>query len=466
MVFSASARHGRKELLIRASFGIVCLLAVATVAGGAAAETLVEAMAAAYRDNPTLLGQRAALRATDERVPEALSGWRPTVTVTGEIGKADVETETAFFSSEEKRTPETYVLKLSQPLFRGGRTFAETRRAKNLVLADRARLAEVEQDVLLQATTAYMNVLREEAVLDLAVRNEQRLRRQLEAARDRFEVGEVTRTDVAQAESRVSTAVADRIRDEGNLVNSRASYLNVIGVIPEMLSTPPALAGLPASEAESRDIAVRENPKILRAMHTEQAARDDIALVFGELLPSLNLDGELSRAEDTASRGSVTERAQITARLSMPLYQAGAVTARLRAAKETASQRRQEIERDRRSVLENVTQKWKDLQTARAQIAAFGDAVRAAEIALDGVTQEAAVGSRTTLDVLDAEQELFDAKVNLVRAERDEVVASFALQGAIGRLTAARLGLPVQIYDERRHYDAVRNKFWGVGGDD
>ena len=152
--------------------------------------------------------------------------------------------------------------------------------------------------------------------------------------------------------------------------------------------------------------------------------------------------------------------------MSVPLYQQGAVTARLRAAREVASQRRIEIEQNRRAVLENVSVAWENLQTARAQIAAFGDAVRAAEIALDGVTQEAAVGSRTTLDVLDAEQELFDAQVDLVSAERDEVVASYTLQWAIGWLTAARLALPVQIYDERRHYDAVRNKLWGVGGDD
>ena len=466
MVSSVSARRGRMETVVRTSFGIVCLLAVATVAGGAAAESLVEAMAAAYRNNPTLLGQRAALRASDEQVPEALSGWRPTVTVTGDIGKADVETTTAFFSSEEKRTPRSLTLNLSQPLFRGGRTMAEVRQAENLVLADRARLAEVEQDVLLDVAAAYMDVLRDQAVLDLAVRNEQRLRRQLEAAQDRFDVGEVTRTDVAQAQARVSTAVADRVRAHGDLVNARASYLNVVGRLPGALSTPPALAGLPGSETRSREIAVAEHPTIRRAISNERAARDEVAIVFGELLPSLNLDGELRRAEDTASRGSVTERAQITARLSVPLYQTGAVTARLRAAREVASQRRIEIERNRRAVLENLSQAWESLQTARAQIAAFGDAVRAAEIALDGVTQEAAVGSRTTLDVLDAEQELFDAKVDLVRAERDEVVASFALQGAIGRLTAARLGLPVRIYDERRHYDAVRNKLWGIGGDD
>ncbi len=452
--------------MIRASLGIFCFLALATVAGDAAAETLVEAMAAAYRNNPTLLGQRAALRATDEQVPQALSGWRPTVTVTGEAGKADVETETAFFSSEETRTPQTYTFTFSQPLFRGGRTVAEVQQAENLVLADRARLAEVEQDVLLDVTTAYMNVLRDQAVLDLAIRNEQRLRRQLEAAHDRFEVGEVTRTDVAQAQSRVSTAVADRIRAEGDLANARAAYLNVVGNLPGALSTPPALAGLPESEPESRQIAVEEHPTIQRAIYTERAASNDVAVVFGELLPTIDLDGELSRAEDTASRGSVTERAQITARLSVPLYQAGAVTARLRAAKETAGQRRLEIEQNRRAVLENVSRAWESLQTARAQIAAFGDAVRAAEIALDGVTQEAAVGARTTLDVLDAEQELFDAKVDLVRAERDEVVSSFALEAAIGRLTAARLRLPVKIYDERQHYEAVRNKLWGVGGDD
>ena len=446
-------------------FGIAALLMAVSIRG-AAGETLAEAMAVAYLDNPTLASARAALRATDEQVPEALSGWRPTVTVTGELGKADVESESGFFGADEVRTPRSIQLDITQPLYRGGRTVAETSRTENQVRADRARLIEVEQNVLLRVATAYMDVMRDQAVLKLAINNEQRLRRQLEAARDRFEVGEVTRTDVAQAEARVSNAVAERVRGEADLINGRASYLSVVGSLPGQLSSPPALANLPGTELEARNVAIEESPTIQRAIHLERAARDDIAVRFGVLLPSLNLTALFNHVEDSASKGSLTERNEITARLTVPLYQSGSEHALVRAAREVASQRRIEIEVSRRAVLENVTLWWENLVTARAQIEAFRDGVRAAEIALDGVEQEAAVGSRTTLDVLDAEQELFDIQVDLVRAEHDDVVASYALEAAIGRLTAENLSLPTQIYDPTRHYDEVRDKFWGIGNGD
>lgn len=444
----------------RISLGILALL---VTGAEARSETLAEALVAAYLDNPTLLGARATLRATDEQVPRALSGWRPTVRLTGEFGKADVETNTAFFSSDEIRTPATISLTLSQPLYRGGRTAAETVRAENLVLADRAQLMVVEQNVLLQVVSAYMDVLRDKEVLNLALNNEQRLRRQLQAARDRFEVGEVTRTDVAQAEARVSNSIAERIRTKSNLIASRAAYLSATGILPENLTPPPPLSGQPESELASREIATKENPAIRRVFYIERAARADIDVRMAALLPTIDLNGELSRNEDTSSRDSLTTRKQLTARIVVPLYQSGSEHSDVRAARETASQRRIEIEQSRRTVLENVTQSWEGLMTARAQITAFTDAVRAAEIALDGVEQEAAVGSRTTLDVLDAEQELFNVAVDLVRAERDNVVASYFLQASIGRLSAGNLGLDVPIYDQARHYNAVRDKFWGYG---
>lgn len=445
----------------RMSLGILALLVTGVMGVGARGETLNEALVSAYLNNPTLLVERASLRSTDEQVPRALSGWRPTVWVTTEIGKADVETESAFFSSGEMRSPATIALTIIQPLFRGGRTVAETRRAKNLVMASRARLVETEQNVLLQVASAYMNVLRDQQVFNLAINNEQRLRRQLKAAQDRFEVGEVTRTDVAQAEARVSNAIAERVRGRSDLINSRASYLNVTGSLPENLTPPSPLTGLPESELASREIATEENPLILRALYIEYAARADIDVRMAVLLPTIELNGEISRNEDTSSRGSLTTRKQITASMTIPLYQSGAEHSDVRAAREVASQRRIEIEQNRRAVLENVTKSWESLLTARAQIVAFRDAVRAAGIALDGVEQEAVVGSRTILDVLDAEQELFNVRIDLVRAERDNVVASYFLKAAIGRLSVVALGLDVPIYDETRYYNAVRDKAWG-----
>ena len=437
----------------------------AMVAGGASpagAETMAQAMAAAYLSNPVLLAERAALRASDEQVPQALSGWRPTVTVTGDLGKADVKSESSFFTSEEVRTPSSISINITQPLYRGGRTVAQTRRAENLVLADRERLVDAEQNVLLEVATAYMDVLRDRAVLKLAMNNEQRLRRQLEAAQDRFDVGEVTRTDVAQAEARVANAVAERVGAKAELTAAGASYLNVVGSLPRELASPPILTYLPRTEKEAREIAVEFNPTIRRAIYIERAARADIAIQFGVLLPRLELTAEMSRIEDAASRNSLTTRKQISAQLTVPLYQSGSEHAQVRATREVASQRRIEIEEARRSVLETTTLWWETLVTARAQITAFREAVRAAEIALDGVEQEAAVGSRTTLDVLDAEQELFLVRVDLVRAEHDDVVASFTLEAVIGRLTAANLGLPVEAYDPTRHYLKVRDMFWGT----
>ncbi|MFP6728793.1 MAG: TolC family outer membrane protein [Alphaproteobacteria bacterium] len=438
-------------------------LAVLVVAVEVRAETLNEAFIAAYQNNPTLLVARAALRATDEQVPRALSGWRPTVIVISEFGKAEVETETAFFSSDEVRTPASVALSIIQPVFSGGLTVAETRRAEYTVLADRAQLRETEQTVLLRVAAAYLDVVREQQVLNLAINNEERLKRQLQAARDRFEVGEVTRTDVAQAEARVSNAAAERVSSKSNLNSSRAAYLSATGFLPVDLTTPLALTGLPGSELGSREIATKENPIIWRALYVERAARANIDARMAVLLPTVDLNGEISRNEDTSSRGSLTTRSQITATVTIPLYQSGSEHSDVRAARELASQRRIEIELNRRSVLENVTRSWESRLTAGAQIIAFKDAVRAAEIALDGVEQEAVVGSRTILDVLDAEQELFDVRVDLVRAERDYVVAGYFLKAAIGRLSVSKLGLDVPIYDEIRHYNLVRDKFWGFG---
>ncbi|MFQ5785349.1 MAG: TolC family outer membrane protein [Alphaproteobacteria bacterium] len=436
----------------------------ATTGSSAKSETLEEALVGAYAGNPTLLAERAALRATDEEVPQALSGWRPTVTVNADAGRSRVNTQTSFFTSAQNRKPITSSLDLTQPLFRGLRTVSSVARAENLVLSDRARLAETEQQVLLDTVTAYMDVHRDGAVLDLATNNEQRLRRQLEAARDRFEVGEVTRTDVAQAEARLSNAVADRVRAEGDLIASRAAYLNAVGTLPGKLTRPEPAGGLPASEDEARAAAVKANPAILRAQYAERAAIYDVRIATGELLPEVNLVGQLGYSEDGGSRNSRTKQASIAARLTVPLYQSGAEYAAVRAARQVAAQRRIEVDENRRTVIEDVTRAWQDLQTARARITSFEDSVRANEIALEGVEQEAAVGSRTTLDVLDAEQELFTSKVDLVRAQRDEVVASFALRAAIGALTAASIGLDVEVYNPRAHYDAVRDKLWGFHG--
>lgn len=452
----------RKELLGGTARALLAPLIAATTLGFGApawAETLEEALAAAYNNNPQLQAGRAELRATDELVPQALSGWRPTATINGQAGK---EWEDSNVQGDENLTPRSADLNITQPLYRGGRTVAGTAQAENLVLAQREILLDLEQDVLLQAVTAYMDVVRDEAVLQLNINNEHVLRRQLEAAQDRFTVGEITRTDVAQAESRLALATAQRIAAEGQLTTSRAVYRQVVGDLPGTLEPASPAPDLPASEEETI-AASASAPNVRAAEYTERAARDGVDVVLGELLPQVRLSTDLQTGEDLQTNNVSTDSAAIRVEVTIPLYQAGSVSSRVREAKQRVAQRRQDIETQRRFAAQQATTAWRALQTARAQIESFESQVRAGEIALEGVQQEAAVGSRTVLDILDAEQELLDARVSLVQARRDEVVASYQVKSAIGRLTARELGLPVDLYDMERYYEEVRDKWWGLG---
>ena len=381
-----------------------CLAALVAVALGvaapASAETLDEALTALYGNNPTLQAARAELRATDELVPQALSGWRPTVAINGQLGE---QWEDSNISGDETSTPRSADLSVSQPLYRGGRTVSGTRQAEYLVRAQRERLLGIEQDALLQGVSAYMDVLRDEAVLELNKGNEQVLQRQLEAAQDRFSVGEITRTDVAQAESRLAGATAQRIAAEGQLISSRAVYLQVIGQMPGTLVEPEPAGGLPANQDETV-AGSSSTPNVRAAEYAEQAAREGVDVVYGELLPTLSLQGSLTTAEDVSSKNVRTDSAAIIAQLTIPLYQAGGVDSRVREAKQRVGQRRQDIETQRRAAAQTATTAWRALETARAQIQSFEAQVRAGEIALEGVQQEAAVGSRTVLHILDAYQ--------------------------------------------------------------
>jgi TolC family type I secretion outer membrane protein len=447
------------------AIGAAIGLASALLSGASHAVTLEEALIQAYLTNPELLAARAELRATDENVAQAVSGWRPTVTITGDVGKTHSSSQggSSSGSGSQNRTPRSGALRVLQNLYEGGRTTAEIGRSENQVQAQRARLLETEQSVILKAATSYMDVVRDQAVLELNIHNEKVLQRQLDAARDRFRVGEVTRTDVAQAESRRSRATAERIRSEGNLISSRAVFRNVVGDSPGTLKPAGPLENLPANEEETVSLARANAPSVFVARFNERAARDDVRVNSSDFLPVVDIEGALTRRDEASSPRSRSETASVTARLTVPLYQAGGVASRVRQAKQVAAQRRRELDRTIRDVVERATRGWEALATARAQIKSFTAEVRAATIALEGVEQEASVGSRTILDVLDAEQELLDAKVNLVRAERDEVVAAFDLVAAIGDLTAKKLALPVKLYDLGAHYRAVRNKWIGSG---
>ncbi|MSO93398.1 MAG: hypothetical protein EXQ86_08370 [Rhodospirillales bacterium] len=431
---------------------------------GAHAQSLEEALVMAYGSNPTLLGQRARVRTTDEQVSQALANWRPTVSVTGDASSEYDNLSTRSAGLRRQHTdPKTASITLSQPLFRGGRTLAGTGKAENTVKAERARLTVTEQTVFLQAVTAYLDVFRDQAVLDLNRGNEQVLKRQLEAAQDRFQVGEITRTDVHQAEARLAKSVADRIQGEGNLEVSRATYQNVVGELPRSrLVLPPNPMDIPTGKDESMRIATLSNPNVVAAEYDQRSAQDNVDLVWGELLPSLKLSATGTRALEDSAVGSLQTNAVAKLELTIPLYEQGAVYSRVREAKQRVAELRETIDKQRRDAMQAASRSWETLESARARVDAFQAQIRAAEIAFEGVEREAAVGSRTVLDVLDAEQELLDARVSYVRAQRDELVAAHELKSAIGQLTARHLRLPVQYYDPAVHYEEVRGKWFGT----
>ncbi len=446
---------------LRSALVVTLLASVSPLA--ASAETLEEALVQAYTTNPTLNARRASLRAVDENVPQAVAGWRPTVRLTGALGKRDVETEQSGRTTvDERRTPGSAAVTLTQPLYQGGRTLAGTQRAEAQIQAERARLMASEQTVFLSVATFYANVLRDQATVELRANNEQRLRRQLEATRDRFRVGEVTRTDVAQAESRLSRSTADRILAEGNLTVSRASYERFVGKPPEALLEPTLPITLPNDARDAASAAANNNPNIVAAQFEEAAQRLRIKETQGELLPDVNLVVDYTRTNDASARDQKTWAYGAQAQVSMPLYEAGSVTSRVRQARETATQRRIEIEDSRRQAISDATSSFESLETAKAGLASLEQEIRAATIALEGVQQEANVGSRTVLDVLDSEQELLDAQVRQVIAKRDAMVATYQVLSAIGRLTAKDLGLQVQLYDYDANYQRVRNKWWDL----
>ncbi len=452
----------------RTCCALVALATVAGVAGPAQAETLTDALVQAYQYNPQLLAQRAQLRATDEGVPQALAGWRPTVQFTGSAGREIAETTVntgphTSATSTNYLTPRALDLNITEPVWTSGRTPALIRQAEHNVLSQRAQTIAVEEQVLFSVAQAYLDVVRDQATVELNVNNEQVLRRQLEATNDQFRVGEVTRTDVAQAESRVALAVATRVQAEGNLQVSRSNYARAVGHPPERLQQPKERINLPATRDEALALARAQNPNVIIADYTAKAAEDAVVATRAQLLPQVAIVGDANKSDETQIEGRNINSLSVIARMTVPLYEAGSVYAQTRAAKQTVSQRRNLLDDARRAAIQLATKDWETIQSGRAQVQSLMSTIRAAEIALEGVRQEAQVGSRTVLDVLNAEQELFTDRVNLVQAQHDLAVAEFDLAQQVGHLTAEHMKLPVQLYDPKKHYDAVRNKWIGFG---
>ena len=455
------SRFARRWLLATA-LTLTATMGTAVTGGGTAqAQSLEQALAQAYANNPTIGAQRARLRAVDEGVPQALSGYRPTARVTAGITRSMGESTFEGGSTGSQANSKSLGVTATQPVY-DATVAPAVRRAERLVEAQRATLIASEQSVLLGAAQAYLDIVQNQAILQLQINNEQVLRRQLDAARDRFRVGEYTRTDVSQSESRLSAAIASKISAEGTLRASRATYERLVGSAPGELKAPKPGFRLPKTLDELVELARSNNPNVLSASYSEAAQREAVDQQYGRLLPSVNLSASGNRVYDPGRTSGVELNRSDSAQMTIPLYQAGQPEALVREAKQTANQARLQIEETRRQVTESAVSAWQSLQTARASIESYTAQIKAAQIALEGVRQEAQVGSRTVLDVLNQEQELLNARVFLVRAQHDEMVAAFNVLAASGQLTADRLNLPVQKYDPQVNYDWTRGRWFGT----
>lgn len=437
------------------------------------AETISNALARAYVYNPDLNQQRASGRAIDENMATALSGFRPTVTATADIGRTNQDSYAGQLaktpgSSHAQTNPRGAGVSITQNLWNGNRSINGVSRAEAQIFAAREQIRLTEQNVLSSAATAYMNVLRDTAILNLRRNNVEVLEQQLRQTRDRFQVGEVTRTDVAQSEASLAQGQADAFSAQSNLQTSIANYRNVIGDEPKNLQPARPLDKLiPPTLQAAIGMSEVEHPGLQAARFTAEAAKINVKLIEGQLYPTIGVTGSLTRRYDAITSPYVTTTsASVVGSLSVPIYEGGATYSAVRQAKELFAQSQLQADLQRETIRAQVVSTWGVWSNSSAVIQAAQAQVRAAEIALNGVREEAKVGQRTTLDVLNAQQVLLNARVLLVTAQRDRVVGSYSVVASTGRLSANTLGLEVVPYDPAVHYAQVKGKWIGTGTPD
>lgn len=472
----ASKRPLGQGLAPIAHSALIAAALISASISDAQAESLLSALARAYAGNPDLNQSRANVRVRDEETPKAAAGMRPRASIQASAGPqygnlripAGRNTTTGqrqYFGDEFVGWPRGATLNITQSVFDGGRTANSMRQAESGVFAARATMRLTEQAILQNGATAYMNVLRDTAVVNLRKNNISVLEQQLKQTRDRFDVGEVTRTDVAQAEASLAQARSDLYAAQAQLKTSIANYHQLIGNDPSHLEPGRSLEPLlPKSLNEAIAIAHAEHPGVVAALHQVDAAELAVKVAESALSPTLSVNAQVSNQYDSflGFPGSRQFSAAATGQLNVPLYQGGAEYASIRQAKEQLGQARLNADLQRDSVRASVVSSYGLLETAKASIVSQQAAVKAAETALSGVREEAKVGQRTTLDVLNAQQALLNARVGLVIAQRDRVVASFAALGSIGRLSAQELNLDVTLYDPGVHYEQVKLKWIGT----
>lgn len=459
-----TSRVSALSLLIACSFGGALI-----PAGGASAQqapaaasvenavTLQNALELAYTKNPTLMAERDNLRRSDEQLSEAYGTALPTVNLQASYTRNENVTNgisfSQFFSgggvaptkTKEITKPKSYSATIEQRVFTGGRTLNAIRQVKALVDVGSAGLDNVEQNVLLETVAAYMDVLTNRQVVALNETNVRVLQRQLEAAQDRFDVGEITRTDVSQAEARLSGVETALISARAQLMASEAQLTRLTGLKSASLAVPSALPQLPANYDEALGFALGNHPAMAQASASLRVAEAARAVSFGEFLPTVAVQAQWKRVEDGSSFQEDSTDRSISAVATWPIFQGGATISKNRQAAYDVSRAHHQMVETRLAIEENVTNAWNNLMSARAGIQSSNSQVSANEVALDGVRQEADVGVRTTLDVLNAEQELLDSRVTLAQAKRNETVAAFQLLSATGTLNAESMGLNVAV---------------------
>jgi outer membrane protein len=447
-------RHLRKHLL--------CAASLAALTPMAHAESLKQALTSAYMTSPTLDAQRATLRASDEEVPRAKAGYRPTITGTADVGVSHGNTKPSS-SGDGETHPKGVGMTMSQPLFRGFRVFNSINVAEANVRAGRELLRLTEQQALSDAIGAYVDVVRDQGILRVRENNVKVLTNELRATQERFAVGEVTKTDVAQAQARRAGSLSALDLAKSNLRTSLGNYERFIGhPAGQVIEPPPLQKSLPKTLNEAVAIGQAEHPNVVQAVYLEQAARHQIDLIKGELLPTVSLDSSYSHRYEPSRTTDQTETATVTGRLSWQFWNGGEIESRVRQAKHTAVSRLQQIEQQRATVQAGVVQAWSTLIATRAAVISDQQQVESNRTALSGVREEEKVGQRTLLDVLNAEQELLNSEVTLLTDQRSLVFASYNVLTAIGRLNSVELALNSNVYDETAHYDEVKRKITGL----
>lgn len=430
------------------------------------ADTLETALAKAYENNPALKSARASTQAIDENVAIAKSGFRPTLTIDGAYADTKINSN-ARINGVGQKSVDGYnrVLSatLAQPIFNGFKTINSVNSAKNYVRAAHAGLKETEQNVLLNASIAYLDVLRDEAIVKLQKNNEKLLKKELDETQERFKVGEVTTTDVSQAKASYASAQSQRISAEGNLEASKAIYEQVIGTAPKNIKDPKNIENLfPKSMQEALDYAKDNNYSVSAAKHTLKARKYDVNANKGDLLPSINAyasAGRLKNENYMYDKNPTNDSVEFGVNFSMPIYNAGASRAKIRQSKYYQRQAREDLMNAEDTLLSNITSYWEYLSANKAKIKSVKAQIKAYQVALDGVREEEALGNRTVLDVLNQYQYLLNSEVEEVTTRHNYYVSGLSLLQAMGKLTAKDLNLNVDLYDADANYKETSDRW-------